>query len=61
MAKKAYNDKNFHVNIIYSSHWPETKIDNFPALTRLVAELYRIIEERKSKFTKFTRFEIMDI
>ena len=61
MAKKAYNDKNFHVNIIYDSHWPETKIDNFPALTRLVKELYLIIREREPIFTKFTRFEIMEI
>ncbi len=41
--------------------WPETEYNDFLALTRLVKELYRIIEERESKFTKFTRFEIMEI
>ena len=41
--------------------WPESKMGDFPALTRLVKELYLIIEERKPVYTKFTRFEIMEI
>ncbi len=41
--------------------WPETKDHDYPALTRLVKELYRIIEGQETVYTKFTRFEIMDI
>ncbi|KKM04412.1 hypothetical protein LCGC14_1764530, partial [marine sediment metagenome] len=37
------------------------KYEDFPALTRLVKELYLIIEEKEMTFTKFTRFEIMEI
>ena len=46
---------------IFHSVWPETKTNDFPALTKLVAELYRIIEKQKPIYTKFTRFEIMEI
>ncbi len=59
MAEKAYNCKrnyNFKDNF-----WPETKTENYPSLTRLVKELYIIIEEREPKYTKYNRFEIMDI
>jgi len=42
-------------------YWPESKDYDFPALTRLVKELYKIIEDRKPKYTKYNRFEIMDI
>ncbi len=41
--------------------WPNSKANDYSALTRLVKELYLIIEEREPKYTKFTRFEIMDI
>ncbi len=44
-----------------NKYFPEYRDDDFPAITRLVAELYRIIEEQKTVFTKFTRFEIMEI
>ncbi len=60
IIKKTYKD-----NIIRkrytSTYWPETKNINHPALTRLVAEIYRIIKERNPVYTKFTRFEIMEI
>ncbi len=42
-------------------YWPEFKDNDYPALTRLVKELYTIIEEREPKYTKYNRFEIMDI
>ncbi len=46
----------------FTGLWPCSRNRDFPALTRLVKELYLIIEGRKtSVFTKFTRFEIMDI
>ncbi len=44
-----------------STQWPETKSRDFSTLTRLVKELYLIIEEQKPVYTKFTRFEIMEI
>ncbi len=44
-----------------SKVWPEAKTDDLPALTKLVKELYKIIKEKEFKYTKFTRFEIMDI
>ncbi len=52
LAEKIYGYK------IYGGDWPESKENDFPALTRLVKELYRIIEPT---YTKFTRFEIMEI
>ncbi len=55
LAEKIYG---YEIN---SGDWPESKENDFPALTRLVKELYLIIEEREPVFTKFTRFEIMDI
>ena len=61
LAKKAYR---YGDVISYSSKnscWPVSKHNDFPALTRLVKELYLIIEEREFKFTKFSRFEIMEI
>ncbi len=46
-----------------SGNWPDSKKNDFPALTRLVKELYLIIEEQHpiKVYTKFTRFEIMEI
>jgi len=41
--------------------WPETRKEDYLALTRLVKELYKIIEEKEIKYTKYNRFEIMDI
>jgi len=58
IAKKTYNYK---TDIENKGFWPESKINDYLALTRLVKELYRIIEERKPKYTKYNRFEIMDI
>ncbi len=55
IAEKAYGYKQKY------GMWPCSKNEDFPALTRLVAELYIIIEKRKIVFTKFTRFEIMEI
>ena len=60
LAEKMYGYKDFK---IYPRHnyWPEIREDDFPALTRLVRELYTIIEEKEIKYTKYNRFEIMDI
>ncbi len=55
LAEKAYRYK------ATEHQWPESKDNDFPALTRLVKELYLIIEEKEIVFTKFTRFEIMEI
>ncbi len=61
LAEKAYSykieDEFSHKN----SYWPYSKNSDYSALTRLVAELYRITEGRGTTYTKFTRFEIMDI
>ncbi len=60
LAEKIYNYKPFNIDSIFSDvNWPETKNKDFFALTRLVKELYLRIE--KPVFTKFTRFEIMEI
>ncbi len=55
-AEKAYGYKP-----IRNSQWPESENNDFPALTRLVKKIYEIIEEKEIIFTKFTRFEIMEI
>ena len=55
LAEKIYG---YEIN---SGDWPESKKNDFPALTRLVKELYLIIEKREKVYTKFTRFEIMEI
>ena len=39
--------------------WPNSNHLDFPARTRLVKELYKIIKE--INYTQFTRFEIMEI
>ncbi len=44
-----------------TSDWPTSITSDFPALTRLVRELYIIIEEKEPKYTPYNRFEIMDI
>ncbi len=62
IAEKIYKyeptNKKTHTTL---DQWPETKIKDYLTLTKLVAELYRIIEEQEPKYTKFTRFEIMEI
>ena len=55
IAEKKYGYKVDH------GAWPETEPDDYPALTKLVKELYRIIEKKDKIYTKFSRFEIMDI
>ncbi len=55
IATKAYRYKSL------AGVWPSSRENDYPALTRLVKELYKIIEERKPVYTKFTRFEIMEI
>jgi hypothetical protein len=52
---KAYGYK------IDSGDWPTSKINDYSALTRLVKKLYTIIEEKETKYTKYNKFEIMDI
>ena len=62
IAEKTYGYKPLNIDKPFCDrNWPEIKLDDFPALTRLVKELYLIIEERKLVYTKFTRFEIMEI
>ncbi len=60
LARKAYRYNNYIGHSLKNSCWPVSKMDDYPALTRLVKELYLIIE-REPVYTKFTRFEIMDI
>jgi len=62
MAEKEYGYKSPNINSLNADiNWPETVREDYPALTRLVRELCIIIEERKPKYTKYNRFEIMDI
>ncbi len=59
MAKKIYgHNRNIEQPI---GLWPNSNHNDFLALTRLVKELYKIIEEKNTVYTKFTRFEIMEI
>ncbi len=60
LAEKAYKVKRTG-NPENDNYWPETKGEDYPALTKLVRELYTIIEEKEPKYTKYNRFEIMDI
>ncbi len=55
IAEKRYKYK------ITQGCWPNSNFGDFPALTRLVKELYKIIEGKEMIYTKFTRFEIMEI
>ena len=57
IAEKAYKYKTNKPNSI----WPTSKNKDYPALTRLIRELYTIIEEKNKVYTKYNRFEIMDI
>ena len=57
IAEKAYGYK----VISDISDWPTSEHEDYPALTRLVRKLYTIIEKRDIKYTKYNRFEIMDI
>ncbi len=61
LTKKIYKYEPNNSKNCLAGYWPQIKNHDFPALTRLVAELYRIIEKREPIFTKFTRFEIMEI
>ena len=55
LAEKKYGYTTDH------GFWPDSKQFDYSALTRLVKELYLIIEEKETVYTKFTRFEIMEI
>ncbi len=59
LARKIY--KYIPKNIFRKLEWPETEPRDYSSLTRIVKELYEIIEKREPVFTKFTRFEIMEI
>ena len=62
IAGKAYEYKaSYRLDSHSDVNWPEPKENDFSALTRLVKELYLIIKEREIKYTKYNRFEIMDI
>ncbi len=61
IIKKAYGENLVNPNTIIEPYWGTLKKENFPALTRLVKELYLIIEKPVNGYTKFTRFEIMEI
>ncbi len=63
IAQKAYGDIPVDPISIPEPYWPSIKEENYPALTKLVKKLYLIIEEQypAKVYTKFTRFEIMDI
>ncbi len=59
-AERIYRYKALNASDI-NKVWPEARDGDFPALTKLVKELYLIIEEKEVKYTKYNRFEIMDI
>ena len=62
LAEKIYKYKPINIESTFSYiNWPESNIYDFPALTRLIKELYIIIEKQKPIYTKFSRFEIMEI
>ena len=61
VAKKTYGYEIENEFSRKNSYWPYSKSSDYSALTRLVIELYKIIEKQETGFTKFTRFEIMDI
>lgn len=47
---------------IRSGGWPNSRTDDFEALTRLVKKLYEIIEERPKVYIPIeSRFEILDL
>ncbi|HUS50609.1 MAG TPA: hypothetical protein VMZ91_10620 [Candidatus Paceibacterota bacterium] len=60
LAERIYGYKR-SVDYPGANYWPEIEMSDFPALTRLVRELYTIIEEKDKVYTKYNRFEIMDI
>lgn len=58
LASKAYGCK------VTDGYWPINYANGYPALTRLVKELYKIIEEKypKEVYTPITsRFDILDL
>jgi len=60
-AKKSYgyNSKN---SKIYYHQWPKSKASDYPALTRLVKELYKLLENKKAEYKPiYSRFEILDL
>jgi len=62
--KKIIEEAYKYKPIKYSEHnryFSEYKIDDYPAITKLIKELYTIIKEKEIKYNKFTRFEIMEI
>ena len=62
LKKYEIAEKTYRYEIINNkSDWPTSEHEDYPALTRLVRELYTIIEEKEPKYTKYNRFEIMDI
>ncbi len=60
LAKETYKYP-INENLKEDGFWPEVENDNYSALTKLVKELYIIIEKKETIHTKFTRFEIMEI
>ena len=60
LAKETYKYP-INENLKEDGFWPEVENDNYSALTKLVKELYIIIEKKETIYTKFTRFEIMEI
>ncbi len=59
--KNEIAEKGYKYKALRDGYWPCSEDNDFLALTRLVKELYLMIEERKPVYTKFTRFEIMEI
>ncbi len=60
LAEKAYG----YPLPIKDGYWPFSNKDDYPALTRLVKELYKIIEEKypTEVYTPiYSRFEILDL
>ncbi len=60
LLERTYGYEPIHFkNALYC--WAESKENDYLALTRSIRELYKIIEERNKIYTKYNRFEIMDI
>lgn len=62
IAEKAYGYPPTNLSGNTSNLWPQTKDDDYSALTRLVKELYKIIEEKKEVYIPIlTRWELLDL
>ena len=58
LAEKTYG----YTLINNTGFWPYSKLDDYPALTRLVKEIYKIVEGPEEDYTPIlARWELLDI